>query len=440
MNLNPEFQRQLFLEYSQARVLGIPAVLGAIFSLAYFVDDNRIGGAVATAAITAYWLIVLLWGARQTVDSITDEYREQTWDIQRLSALGPWQMAWGKLFGSTVMVWYAALLCLLVYSLATDARGNLALALFYDLGAGLLVQSGGLLLGLLAVRRGRYKSSSVLVLALLVFLPVAAKLSNLSDDGYGLHYLGAGYWYGLDIGGNLFHACSLLLAIAWCNVGNVRLLSRELALPTRPWVWLGFNAFLAVYLGGFMPASSYSLAWSALLVCTGLTYTALLAETNDAMQVKRLLDFIRQGDWPRAFREIPLYWLSFLMAVPAAGALMLLEPPWADFSTAFHFYPLPLLLIVLRDCGLYLYFAYGSQPQRAFNLSLLAALLLYGVLPGIFTALGQNSLAAWFFPLWADSAAGSLICAALQVCAVFLLLRQRWQHATSIAVPLPSPK
>jgi hypothetical protein len=95
--MNPEFQRQLYLEYSPARLLGIPMVLGIMFTLSFFLDDHRLGTTTANTAIGLFMLISLLWGARQTIDSILEEYRERTWDTQRLSALGPWEMVWGEI-------------------------------------------------------------------------------------------------------------------------------------------------------------------------------------------------------------------------------------------------------------------------------------------------------------------------------------------------------
>ena len=120
MNINPEFQRQLYLECSQARLIGIPLILSAVFTLSYFADNHRLASGSAQAAMTLFLIITLLWGARQAMDSVAEEYRDRTWDTQRLSALSPWQMVWGKWLGCTIMVWYAGLICLLVYLIAND--------------------------------------------------------------------------------------------------------------------------------------------------------------------------------------------------------------------------------------------------------------------------------------------------------------------------------
>lgn len=430
MNLNPEFQRQLYLECSQARLIGVPTVLGIIFTFSYFIDGYRLGSATASASLTLFMLITLLWGARQTADSIVEEYRDKTWDTQRLSALGAWEMAWGKLFGSTIMVWYSGAICLLVYSLATDNLSALPQLLFYSICAALLVQSGSLLLGLLAVQRGQSKSGSIFIIAVIGFLSIAPWLTEVSSlSAYALP-LSTTVWYDTVFNSNQFHQISLLLALFWCGVGNFRLMTLELGLRTVPWVWLGFSLFLMVYLGGLIPSSSYSFSLAAFMVCSGLTYLGVVVERNDAMRIKRLITYFSQRNWRRGSEEMPIWWLTFVLTIPAAFALSFSEHPLREFSLRFHFYPVAILLILLRDCAIYIYFCYGKNPQRAFSLTLLTGVLLYGIIPGIFNAVGQNGLAALFFPLWAESAGGALICAALQAGLILNLVYQRWKIST----------
>jgi hypothetical protein len=50
--------------------------------------------------------------------------------------------------------------------------------------------------------------------------------------------------------------------------------------------------------------------------------------------------------------------------------------------------------------------------------------------PGIFNAMAQNGMAALFFPLWADTAGGALLCAILQTGVIMNLLYQRWKAST----------
>ena len=57
----------------------------------------------------------MAWGSHRAGDSVLDELRERTWDSQRMSALNPWSMTWGKLCGATAIPWFAGIISLSVY-------------------------------------------------------------------------------------------------------------------------------------------------------------------------------------------------------------------------------------------------------------------------------------------------------------------------------------
>ena len=70
--MNPEFQRNLYLEFSIARLIGMPLFLLVIFSLPYLLDEKTFGEGVANAGIGFYFEMVLIWGAKQAAESIFD--------------------------------------------------------------------------------------------------------------------------------------------------------------------------------------------------------------------------------------------------------------------------------------------------------------------------------------------------------------------------------
>ncbi|WP_367154302.1 hypothetical protein [Methylomonas sp. HYX-M1] len=426
MNLNPEFQRQLFLECSQARLIGIPLVLAVLFTFSYIVDGHQLGQASARMATFIFTLSTLLWGCKQTVDAVIEEFRERTWDTQRLSALGPWELTWGKWLGSTVMVWYVGTVCWLVYALSSAATHDLLSRLFFDVTSGLLIQGLGLLLGILAARRGQLKSSAVFIGVIVgIFLIVDnfGDLSLLSEHRVSI-------WHGQVIDSHIFHRTSLLLALFWCAVGNYRLMAQELGLRAIPWIWGVFCLFMSAYLGGFIPSSAYTFALASFSVCSALTYLGVIVENNQALRFKRLFGFIVQRAWRRALEEVPIWWISLLFTLVSALALSISEHPLQTFGSYLHIYPFAMLTMLVRDCGLYLYFCYGSNPERALGLTMLTAVLLYVILPGLFSALGQVTLAALFLPLKANSAAWAGLCGALQVVLVLRLLYGRWRIKT----------
>ena len=430
MNINPEFHRQLLLECNPPRLLAIPLLLAATFALSYLYDGHQFGSTTANIAMLLFLLMSMLWGARQAVDSIIDEYREQTWDTQRLSALGAWDLAWGKLLGSTAIVWYSSTWCLIVYAVASNALLNLPLQVFYGVITGLLIQSASMLLGLLAGQRGQIKSSSSLLIALIGVVFVGRWLINMSSGIAFLLPVESIDWYGLEISGQLFQQISLLLALFWVGMGCYRLMMQALGIRTQPWVWLGFSLFLVVYVGGFIPNQTDTLALAAFEVFSVLTYIGVIVERNEAMRIKRLLAYISQRNWRRSAEELPIWWLSLALSIPAALLLSVSEGLLLRLSAHFHFYPLAIVLLLIRDCAIYLYFSYGSKPQRALGMSVLTGVLLYGILPGLFTASGQTWITALVFPLWADSAIGALLFGLLQTGLILSLLYRRWQQCT----------
>ena len=112
---NPEFKRNLWLSFSMHRLIGMPALLALTFLAITLADQqDKVADSLYTASVALFIFIVWLWGARNANATIVDELRDKTWDQQRMSALDPWTMTWGKLFGSTSFNWYGGMMCLVV--------------------------------------------------------------------------------------------------------------------------------------------------------------------------------------------------------------------------------------------------------------------------------------------------------------------------------------
>ena len=119
--MNPEFQRNLWLEASPRRIAWAGVVLLLIYGAAVTLTRNNPYGAFpALGGVGAVVFVVcaMLWGARASGNSILAEIADRTWDFQRLSALQPWTMTWGKLFGGSSLAWMCALTGLLMMIVA----------------------------------------------------------------------------------------------------------------------------------------------------------------------------------------------------------------------------------------------------------------------------------------------------------------------------------
>ena len=429
MNLNPEFQRQLYLEFSQARLIGVPMILGVIFAFTYLIDDYHFAAVTTRTALGIFLLLVSFWGARQAVDSVQEEQRSHTWDTQRLSALDPWTMVCGKLFGSTLVVWYGGVICLIVYGLSAPNMVNFFWVCWYAIACGLLVQSLSLLLSLTALLKGQTNSNTLIMgFAIIAAFTIGAWIMPLSENPQSLQNTVDTTWYGLTATLHSFTLISVCFALFWCVVGNYRLMAQELSIRTVPWVWLAFTLFLIVYIGGFIPTDKLGEHFylTAFSICLTLSYLAAFAEPHEAMRIKRLFTYIAQVNWRRSAEELPLWTISFVLATLLA--LPLSFGNLSDFEEL-HVYPVTILLLLLRDIGIFLFFSYSKNPQRAFSLTLLTLILLYGMFPGIFTAIKQQWLSAMFLPLIAENMLLSLVYGLAQCVLVWYLLYQRWQDS-----------
>jgi len=152
--MNPEFQRNLWLELTPRRMFLMAVVLALIFFAAALTQGTVSGP--GEAARWLYYLIVVVWGTRNAALSVVGEIRDRTWDGQRLSSLGAGTMTWGKLFGSTIYNWFGGAICLAV--IMADLFGNRGVAvalieLVYYLAIGVIAQAAALLASLIAAGR-----------------------------------------------------------------------------------------------------------------------------------------------------------------------------------------------------------------------------------------------------------------------------------------------
>ncbi len=433
MNINPEFRRNLWLELTPSRLVGMPIILGVLLFLAYLLDDKQYGESVANTALTLFGLLAFLWGTRLSCEALFSEIRDHTWDSQRMSVIGPWSMTWGKLLGSTIYPWYGALLCLLVYLTSRPALGlSLIETAVLMVGSGLLGQAIGLLSSLQAIRKsqryGRFQTTAFLILGASCSLSV---LSWPFAESEGV------FWYGHTFPDDRFVLASLVVFLAWAVCGIYRLIRAELQLRSQPWVWALFVIFLMGYVAGFIGDESWANGQSlgqqrlivAFLVAIMLAYGTVFCERKDPVAFRRLLQHLGHGEWGRAMEVLPL-WLSTLPFVILSCTLLvavdLISGPVEEASQVVV-PAVAMLLFLLRDFGLMLFLNLGRIPKRADMLTILFLVLLYGVIPTILTALDLGRLAGMFWPVPGVSAAIVLPAALFQAVVMLWLMVRRWR-------------
>jgi hypothetical protein len=401
--VNPELRRNLWLEIGTQRLVAMPVVLVLVFALAYLLADTVADGwhAVAVSAAVAYGFATLLWGTHMAGDAVLGEVATRTWDWQRMSSIGPWTMTWGKLFGSTAYAWYGATICLPIFVFASldDPKIDTSWWLGMLLAAAVLAHAVGLIWSLLLTRNqgargqlGQRRSSAylLLLLILLVVLPwISGPFQELAT------------WYGRVETGRGFALVSLALFAGWAVVGAYRLMRIELQFRNRPWVWLGFCAFLMGYFAGFVPVgmrlfTGYSIAML-------LTLVAAFTTPRDLLQLRRLGRAVEGRDLATVLQQTPP-WLSSLLLAGLVGMAVLVTPtvicqgPFCIDGFALESLVVIAMFFLLRDLGILWLVSLGGRSRRPELAAVVYLIVLYSILPGVMGALGIDAGLALLLP------------------------------------------
>jgi hypothetical protein len=435
MNLNPEFQRNLWLEVTLHRLIGMPLVLGGIFFLVSLAGNE---GNMAKTAMGLFCLFAFGWGTYLTGETVTSEVKHRTWDLQRMSSISPWAMTWGKLFGSTIYPWYGALISLMVCIMAGGDYQPVSYVVL--LLSAVISQSAALLASLLAIGKGQSLDRSAAVGHMVVGLIAASPFLSLL---YSQHPV---TWWGHTFTSPHFALLSVVLWGCWAIIGCYRTMSTELQVARVPGAWVAFVLMVWLYVTGFVQVDAANgKFWHASLfigyVLTGLlTYLALYNDPKDPAMFRRMLVARAHGQWRRFFEEMPT-WLPTLALAAIFGfvlSVLLLttdqpapvdERKLADtlYGMQGVIWLMALYLFVLRDVAIMWFFNLGKRRVRADWTAILYLGVLYGLVPSILMAMGWKDAAMAFWPWWPEHPWLSLASGALQAGLAGALVLRRWR-------------
>jgi len=287
--MNPEFQRNLWLELAPRRMVMMAVVLALVF-FAVALMEGATNGPSETAR-WLYYVIVVIWGTRNAALSVVGEIRERTWDGQRLSSLNAGTMTWGKLFGSTIYTWFGGAICLAV--ILADLLGNRGplvtlIELVYFVGIGVIAQAASLLASLVAA--GRRQTQTQFVVFLYQATGIAAAVAvyliwGIADPAGSIlaHKAPVDFiiWWGRAFDARGFLLLSLAIFTGWTLIACYRQMRLELKMRNGPLVWLVFLVFIGLYMAGFDGWLSSNPTYAHLgtaahrLLLSGTTFAAL---------------------------------------------------------------------------------------------------------------------------------------------------------------------
>jgi hypothetical protein len=436
MNMNPEFQRNLWLEVTLHRLIGMPAVLAAIYFLVALSAGTH-GDEIANTAMGLFALFAFGWGTYLAGETVTSEVKHRTWDLQRMSSISPWSMTWGKLFGSTIYPWYGALISLAVCILA---GGKFSLTTYAVLIlSAVLSQTVALLSSLLSISKGTGLDRSAAVAHLLIGNLAALPFYSL------LRWDKTITWGGHPFESGQFALLSVAFWCLWAIIGCYRTMAHELQVANTPAVWIAFVLVAWVYLAGFPPDSAFpnSLWIFRLFLGYGLagilTYATLLHDRKEPATFRRMLVAKAKGQWSRLATDVPT-WVPTLLLTGLFGialsVLLVVTPEGPgrngkpdDTLLGLHgvAWLASIYLFMLRDIAIVLFFNLGKRRQRADSTALLYLAILYTLVPGILLALELKDAALLFVPFVPLRPTLSLISSLFQAALAVALVIHRWR-------------
>lgn len=416
--MNPEFQRNLWLEAAPRRAAWAILTLGLIYLAVGMLahgDPDRLLGALGGAGGAVFFLCAVVWGSRAAGQSVLTEIGERTWDFQRLSALSPWAMTWGKLAGATSLAWICGLTGLgLVAARNLSQQGDVWAMLFLP-AAALFLQALSLSLALIGVRKARAEGRAArpggvlggLALAIILLLGVGSSAGFQRGAGLGglgslLGARGEILWWGQAFDAGAFRAAATALFAGWALICAWRLMRLELQMRNTPVIWPAFLVFVAIFMGGFAWLQG---GWGLSLVVGALTvalcaYAAAFTEPADRVRLRQFAAAAGRGDLARA---APLTPATLAPTLLAAGLVVASFTASRADSTGTLADRAPqaaaLIAFLLRDLGIIALFRFGPRPQRGDFGAIVALAVLYAAGGAIGSTIAHGQGAALFAPL-----------------------------------------
>jgi len=397
--MNPEFRRNLWLELSPTRLALMPAliVLATITILSSARDSGGALGALLSVSIYGFIAITMLWGFFQAGNALSQEFTEGTWDNQRMSALTPWQMTWGKLFGGTIYAWYGGVILLAIAgycALRLDHSPTDILVRGFGLICAALLLHISALLSILLARRKRPDSNSRVVglVSLCILLVVVIySFSGLSKPWDTTLHAPSLLWWNHNWNGLSFTVAALAFLTVWGLIGLWETMRRELMLGNRVWWWPLFLLFWLTWTAGFIQIQEKQV-WCSFFTCSciivGLSaYLLLFTVRKDQRMWLRLIAAKRSK---RLLQHLePSWFISFIIAVGLGIVAALLSPN-----------TIPYLITLLCCCAFaardfawifWLNFVVGTT-RRAEGAALVSLVVAYGLLPLLLKLATSQSL------------------------------------------------
>lgn len=449
---NPEFAKNIWLEFTTQRLIVMPAIIGLVVLLILISGGREANETLHTVSMAGILVLGFLWGIKTSADAILDEYNEKTWDWQKMSVIGPWKLAWGKLFGSTIYNWYGTAMCFAIYVLtsfsADNVRKEIQTALLLLIG---MVSVHGLmiLISLQMIRksdgRTKIKSNRIFISGIIAMGFITNIFSTRFLDSFNTDIT----WYGIVRGNMNLVTVSALFYCSWIIAGLYRAMRAELQFSDVPTWWLAFIGTSCLFhYGYFVSMDSIGLAGgiSAAMSVTFLEslillYLLALSEPKDLVNFRLLEKAWKNGNRIAFLRNVPLWIITFpvvcllgflavfFLNIALSSSFVERVYQRLNLHGASHTYAalIAVLGFVVRDLGILIWLNLSNHSKRADSAWIVYLLVLYILLPMLAKA-SDVPIGAAFYPDFYANKIVMIFFPIVEAAAVLYFVRKRWSE------------
>lgn len=418
---NAEFTRNTWTEMTPKRLLAMPLLVITLYFLVFSLTDNFRFSVMPKLCIFLYAIFTYIWGTRLAAESVVKEINANTWPSQVMTSMSPLKMAIGKLFGSTVYIWYGNLFCLALYvfsyKIHSDKLIPLSNAELYSnvlifILLGLIAHIMPLLVSLHSIRWRHFFEQFDLTFfqltGVLALLPLRLILNKTGAN--------AVMWFGEFYSFKCLVIIFSAIFIVWGFIAIVNQIKAEFGQEPYPVPWFLFSLTLAAILFGFnnnysdVPPVRYIGSFAALFAVLCLTYLTVCGESNMALRPHMVLKYLKAKQYKRLFMIMPRSLVTIPIILGIAIILSCqLSSMDTDSSKSFICLVWAVIMFMLRDFSfIYLWslFAQGNEKETTV-VPVLIALATYTVIPAILFKLKFKALYTFFTPYFHDNDAAS---------------------------------
>ncbi|MBF0144371.1 MAG: hypothetical protein HQL59_13065 [Magnetococcales bacterium] len=355
-----------------------------------------------------FLLGVLFYGNQQIAHSLLNEVVSKSWEYQRLSALSPWSLTWGKVFGPLLFPWALGWSAFALNRLFESGRDSLYLPVVPVVLFVLTSHAVVLLVSLLLIRNGssrrypvsRYANLFALLFPLLAW-GILLTLENLSKGPGSVWSREEVSWFGVSYELESVLTVTLLITCAWAWTGAWRAMSRELQVKQRPWAWPLFLLTVVVGLGGFQESVALAV-FQGFLLCGFFFYLNLFSEEKDLLLFRRLRRSAGLKNWAMFWEILPNWVVSLFFVMILAAVSVLVNFGESENWLNRNMFVVSSLIFLMRDLALVVFINMWANHARRDSASVFAMALLYVFIPILVALVDQGnapSIYILFYPL-----------------------------------------